>query len=188
MVSPPVASLSVWLVAMPRYGLAQATSASVNGTVRDQSSALLSDVPIVLANVDTGVQRTGATGSAGVYSLGGLTRVDHSAQASKDGFANKKTGIVLQVNQTATPDFTLTVGLQKETVTVASKLSLVGSLFRRFPIRDKAIPTLRIEAFNAFNAVVFAAAGRVINGPNFGVVTSTANQPGQVHVALKLVY
>jgi hypothetical protein len=62
------------------------------------------------------------------------------------------------------------------------------SLFRRFPIRDKAILTLRIEAFNAFNSVVFAAPGNVINGPNFGVVTSTANQPRQVQVALRLVY
>src|SRR5580658_2818036 len=123
-----VASLSLWLVAMPRYGLAQATSASVNGTVRDQSGALISDVQIVLAKVDTGVQRTGTTGSAGVYSLGDLPPGDYSAQASKDGFAaEKKTGIVLQVNQTAMLDFTLTVGVQKETVTVASKLSMVDS-------------------------------------------------------------
>jgi len=123
-----VASLSLWIVALPRYGLAQATSASVNGTVRDQSGAVISGVQIVLANVDTGVQHTGATGSAGVYSLADLPPGNYSAQASKDGFATeKKTGIVLQVNQTATLDFTLTVGLQKETVTVASKLSLVDS-------------------------------------------------------------
>jgi hypothetical protein len=62
------------------------------------------------------------------------------------------------------------------------------SLFRRFPFGDDASLTLRLEAFNVFNAVVFAAPGNVINGPNFGVVTSTANQPRQVQLAFKLVF
>jgi hypothetical protein len=62
------------------------------------------------------------------------------------------------------------------------------SLFRRFPISDQVQLELRVEAFNALNSVVFAAPGKVINGPNFGVVTSTANTPRQLQVALKLAF
>lgn len=60
------------------------------------------------------------------------------------------------------------------------------SLFRRFLINGEAVLTLRLEAFNACNDVVFASPGNIINGPNFGVVTSTANVARQVQVALKL--
>lgn len=61
------------------------------------------------------------------------------------------------------------------------------SLFRKFPVREGVALTLRLEAFNVFNNVAFAAFGNVINGPNLGVVTSTANSPRQVQAALKLV-
>ena len=123
--------VGVWsfcLVAVTRCGISQSTSASVNGTVRDQSGAVISGAQIVLANVDTGVRHATAAGSAGIYSLGDIAPGNYSAQASKDGFTTeKRTGILLQVNQTATLDFTLAVGLQKETVTVNSHLSVIDS-------------------------------------------------------------
>jgi hypothetical protein len=61
-----LAGFSFWSVTATRYGLAQSTSVSVNGTVRDQSGALISGVQIVLTNIDIGGPRTAATGSAGV--------------------------------------------------------------------------------------------------------------------------
>jgi hypothetical protein len=62
------------------------------------------------------------------------------------------------------------------------------SLFRRFPIGDRVKLEFRAEAFNATNSVVFAAPGNAINAPGFGVVTSTANTPRQLQVALKLAF
>jgi hypothetical protein len=62
------------------------------------------------------------------------------------------------------------------------------SLFRRFPIGERLKLEFRAEAFNATNSVVFAAPANVINAPGFGVVTSTANTPRQVQVALKLTF
>jgi hypothetical protein len=46
----------------------------------------------------------------------------------------------------------------------------------------------RAEAFNATNSVVFAAPANVINATGFGIVTSTANTPREVQVALKLAF
>jgi hypothetical protein len=62
------------------------------------------------------------------------------------------------------------------------------SLFRSFPIGENARLEFRLEAFNALNDVVFAAPGKVINGPNFGVVTSAANTPRELQVAFKVTF
>jgi len=62
------------------------------------------------------------------------------------------------------------------------------SLFKGFTIKDQMQVEFRAEAFNALNQVVFAAPGNTINSPNFGVVTSTANTPRQLQLALKLTF
>jgi hypothetical protein len=62
------------------------------------------------------------------------------------------------------------------------------SLFKRFPMGERLQLEFRAEAFNATNSVVFAVPANVINAPGFGVVTSTANTPRQVQVALKLTF
>jgi outer membrane receptor protein involved in Fe transport len=118
----------LWLVVPAQIALSQSTSAAVNGTVRDTSGAVISGATTVLRNVDTGIQHTTTTGSVGVYSLGDIPPGNYAARASKDGFATQeRTGLILQVNQTATLDFTLPVGPQKETLTVAANVSVVDS-------------------------------------------------------------
>jgi hypothetical protein len=62
------------------------------------------------------------------------------------------------------------------------------SLFRRFPLGDRLQLEFRAEAFNVTNSVVFASPANVINAAGFGVVTSTANTPRQLQVALKLTF
>jgi hypothetical protein len=62
------------------------------------------------------------------------------------------------------------------------------SVFRKFAISEQCHLDFRAEAFNATNTPVFATPGNVINGPNFGVVSSTANIPRQLQLALKLVF
>jgi hypothetical protein len=62
------------------------------------------------------------------------------------------------------------------------------SLFRRFPIGERFQLEFRAEAFNATNSVVLAVPANVINAAGFGVVTSTANTPRQLQLALKLAF
>jgi hypothetical protein len=53
---------------------------------------------------------------------------------------------------------------------------------------DRLQLEFRAEAFNATNSVVFAVPANVINAAGFGVVTSTANTPRQLQLALKLAF
>lgn len=62
------------------------------------------------------------------------------------------------------------------------------SLFRRFPLTHETGFEFRAEAFNLTNTAVFSAPAHVINSTNFGVVTSTANNPRQIQLALKLQF
>jgi outer membrane receptor protein involved in Fe transport len=109
-------------------GYAQSVSSAINGTITDQSAAQIPDVRIVVRNVDTGIERTTSSGSAGTYSIADLIPGDYSLQAMKDGFATgEMTGVLLQVNQTATLDFRLPVGSTRQTLTVTANLSPVES-------------------------------------------------------------
>ena len=120
--------LLIWEVTVPRCGYAQSVSAAINGTITDQSEARVPDARMVLRNVYTGTQRTTSSGSAGTYSLTDLIPGNYSLQVMRDGFATgEMTGILLQVNQTATLDFRLTVGSSRQTLTVTANLSTVES-------------------------------------------------------------
>ncbi len=62
------------------------------------------------------------------------------------------------------------------------------SLFKSFSIKDRATVTFRAEAFNAFNTTQFGPAASVVGNSTFGVISSTAADPRDVQLALKLVF
>jgi hypothetical protein len=65
------------------------------------------------------------------------------------------------------------------------------SLFKEFPLsmlREGAKLQFRFEAFNALNHPQFNGPDTHVGGGNFGVITSTANSPREVQLALKLYF
>jgi trimeric autotransporter adhesin len=62
------------------------------------------------------------------------------------------------------------------------------SLFRNFPIRDKATIQFRAEALNLTNTAIFGEPNNILNAPNFGVINSTSNSPRQVQFSLKALF
>lgn len=65
------------------------------------------------------------------------------------------------------------------------------SMFKEFPLsmlREGAHLEFRFEAFNALNHPQFNGPDTHVNGGNFGVITSTANSPREVQLALKLYF
>ena len=62
------------------------------------------------------------------------------------------------------------------------------SLFRNFPIRDKATIQFRAEAFNLTNTAIFGQPNSVLNAPNFGIINSTSNSPRQEQFSLKVLF
>jgi outer membrane receptor protein involved in Fe transport len=105
-------------LASPPAVQAQAT-ATINGTVRDSSGAVISAATVVLHNKGTNLDRSVTTNSVGIYVIPQIQPGDYSVKVSQSGFRTEvKSNITLDVNQTATLDLTLTPGSAQETVQV----------------------------------------------------------------------
>jgi len=63
-----------------------------------------------------------------------------------------------------------------------------ASVLKTFRIRDRLRAQLRFEAFNVFNRAWFSSPGTSAGSTSFGVISSQANRPRQLQVALKLLF
>jgi outer membrane receptor protein involved in Fe transport len=98
----------------------QQSTASLNGTIRDSSGAVVPDARVVLTSIDTNIVRTATTSSSGIYSVVNIAPGAYQVEVTKSGFASaREPRISLAVNQTATIDFTLAVGKTTQTVQVS---------------------------------------------------------------------
>ncbi len=62
------------------------------------------------------------------------------------------------------------------------------ALFKNVPITERVGVQFRTEVFNLFNRVQFGNPGVAVGNPQFGVITSQANNPRLVQFALRLQY
>lgn len=105
----------------PTSGLAQLSTASVGGIVRDQSGAVIPKATVVLQNVATTVDYTTQSNDSGAYLFLNVLPGQYTLNASASGFAPAKVPTFeLVVSQAASIDFSLKVGVQSAQVTVQS--------------------------------------------------------------------
>ena len=135
------------------------TAGEITGQVLDPSGAVAPDVPVTATNSATNVARSTRTNAAGVYSFPDLTPGTYQVTAVAPGFATViKTGIELQVQQTARVDFVLTVGESSQTIKVSASAELlttesatVGTV-----IEERRISELPLNGRNFFSLVALA--------------------------------
>src|SRR2546422_1049245 len=115
------------LLMVPRDAHAQATaSASLQGTLTDQSAGVIVGATATLTNKDQGWTRTATTTSAGFYRFELLAAGVYSLRIKQTGFATISADHVeLQVGQTTTLDFQMKPGQVSETVEVSAVAPLL---------------------------------------------------------------
>ncbi|OFW36409.1 MAG: hypothetical protein A3J28_07105 [Acidobacteria bacterium RIFCSPLOWO2_12_FULL_60_22] len=114
------------LILYGQLAWAQVNTATISGTVRDQSGAVLPGANVVIQNQDTGISRTVTTNTAGRYSAAALGLGNYQVTAQVQGFQSQaRSGVVLTVGREAVVDFTLTVGAVTQTVEVSGEAPLV---------------------------------------------------------------
>src|SRR5581483_11057270 len=117
-------SLAFLVLCVPS-GLAQ-VSASLSGTVTDQSGAAVPGATMTLRNLDTGFTRTTSTDPVGRYQFFALPVGLYEVRGKKNGFADAlRTGIRLVVAQDATVDLALHLGSVSQEVKVTGDAELV---------------------------------------------------------------
>jgi hypothetical protein len=114
-----VAVLCVLSLAGPAW--AQSDRATITGTVKDASSAVLPGVQVRVTNVGTNDVQTVTTDATGSYRVGNLPVGSYAVSFTKNGFKTlDRKGLTLLISQVAEIDATLQVGGATETVEVTS--------------------------------------------------------------------
>src|SRR4051812_10603018 len=106
--------------------IAQVTTGTISGTVKDNSGAVLPSATVEVRNVDTGSSRNAAADARGYFSATNLPVGQYEVTAGMTGFQTSvRRGITLNVGQNAVLDFTLQVGAMTEKVEVTAEAPLV---------------------------------------------------------------
>jgi hypothetical protein len=104
---------------------AQAT-ATINGRVVDQASAVLPGVTMTVTETTTGVARETVSNGEGLYSLPALNPGTYSVNAALAGFSpQRRNDVILLTGATLTVDFQLGLAGIAESVTVSGALPLI---------------------------------------------------------------
>src|SRR6266852_4496857 len=110
-------------IAPPAYP--QASMATVSGTVRDQSSAVIPGASVTLTNKDTNVASKTTTNNVGFYIFPGTLPGPYLLLVEASGMQKFEGSLVVQVQQTAVVDVTMKVGQTAVEVAVADVTPMV---------------------------------------------------------------
>jgi hypothetical protein len=115
-----------FLVTSASLAVAQITSATISGTIKDETGGVLPGVDVVIRNVDTGLTRNTVTDTNGYFTVPGLPPGKYETRASLQGFrTGVQNGVTLEVAQQAGLNMVLKVGTTEETITVSGESALV---------------------------------------------------------------
>src|SRR5580765_7081849 len=115
------------LLAMTGAARAQLSTATLFGTVTDDTGALVDTATITLTQVDTGFTRVVKSSDHGQYRAEFLPIGSYSVKVEATGFRLlERRGITLTATQQANVDFALAVGSSNTVVEVTSEVPLVN--------------------------------------------------------------
>jgi hypothetical protein len=104
----------------------QITTGTIEGTVTDETGAVVSGATIKLTQLTTGTVRTLSTDASGRYTAPLLSVGDYEVTAQLTGFTTvRRTGIVLTLGQTQTVDIVLKLAAVETTVEVTEATPLI---------------------------------------------------------------
>src|SRR5688572_27080413 len=114
-------ALALLLLTLPASVLAQRQLGSIQGTISDQTGAVLPGVTVTVTNKETGEVRTTATNEAGIYRIQSLDPGRYDVAAELSGFSKAgRTDVILSVGATLGINLAMTAGGVAETVDVTA--------------------------------------------------------------------
>lgn len=117
-----------FLVSLSTFMMAQnaISGGSISGRITDPSGAVIPGATIDLRNDATGVQLTGKTNAAGIYSFPALAVGSYTLAVRQSGYVPIEIkGVVVQIGQTTSEDIGLKVGTATEVVSVTAEIPLL---------------------------------------------------------------
>jgi Carboxypeptidase regulatory-like domain/TonB dependent receptor-like, beta-barrel len=178
-------ALAVFLLcalALALPGWAQVDTATVTGTVRDSTGAVLPNVTVTATEMNTGIKATVKSRNDGNYVITPLQIGTYSVTAEASGFqAETRQNIVLNVQQNQRLDFQLHVGSVAQTAQVTSEAPLLetesaslGDVVAAQQVEELPLNGRRYTDLAALTSGV----AKVIEGPVNGGSTPTNGNAG----------
>src|SRR4051812_18334550 len=105
---------------------AQLPTATILGTVKDSSGAIVPDAKVTTRNMGTGQSRSTTSAADGSFRLPALPVGTYEVRAEQSGFqVEVRTGLTLAVGEEAVVNFSMQVGAVEQTVSVMAEAPLV---------------------------------------------------------------
>jgi Carboxypeptidase regulatory-like domain/TonB dependent receptor len=121
--------VSVFVLTFSSPFFAADVTATLVGTVKDASGAVVTGATVTLTNTQTNTSRSVRSGNDGTYTFTLVPVGNYSLSVEQPGFRKYiQQGIVLQVNQTAKQDISLQIGTPTETVEVTENVAQVDTV------------------------------------------------------------
>ena len=112
-------SIGLPLAAQSVYGV-------INGTITDASGAVIPGATVKVTETSTGISRQVTSNSSGIFSFPVLKPGNYNVEATAQGFSKAvRSGIELQINQTANIPIALSLGAATDTVQVSGQQPLL---------------------------------------------------------------
>ena len=115
------AAIAALLLTAAHPAMGQLLTSTVDGTVQDETGAVVPGAPVTITDVDTNVSRETVTNGRGVFVFPQIPAGNYTVEARPPGF---RTAIVedvrIELNTPATIDITVQVGELTETVVVTA--------------------------------------------------------------------
>ncbi|MDX2267896.1 MAG: carboxypeptidase-like regulatory domain-containing protein [Bryobacter sp.] len=148
--------------------LAQSGTGDLTGTVTDSTGASIAAATITITNPATGFTRTLQTNEGGIFSAPALNPGTYNVKVEKQGFQTQaRNGVLLQVGQSPSLTFALTVGNVNEIIEVTggapvleTESTSVGTV-----IENKRIVELPLNGRN-YLQLASLIPGATTNGPS----------------------
>lgn len=171
-----LAMLSLVLLLCTGLLWAQSDRATITGTVKDATGAVIPGVQVTATNTENGTKGTAFTNDLGMYTVLHLPIGPYTMTFSKGGFKQlERKGVNLGVNQVADINVTLAIGGASEIVTVIEDAPVLDTQTAAvgLDLKQKAIMDLPITA----------SGGRVLEDFAYKVIPGVEGNNWQEHIA-----
>lgn len=118
--------LSIWMVAIAASLHAQIATATLSGTLRDATGAVVTQASVILTNSSTGVFRKDKSDDQGRYNFANVEPGNYELRVEHSGFRGVvQKDVVLTVGGSRVLDVSLQIGAVSESVTVTTAAPLM---------------------------------------------------------------
>jgi hypothetical protein len=119
-------ALILWAISIQAF--AQNPTATMVGTVRDATGAVVAGAPVEIRNIGTNETRAVHSGTNGEYTIPNLPAGRYETVVKQTGFRTLRVGnIELEIEQILRMDFKLEVGSVSESIEVTATASLLNT-------------------------------------------------------------